>query len=122
LSLKRSERFEAEIDAEIEAASVFENQNCRFFWPGPPKDSKKRTTVRERDEIPEPKCGALFPAVRACIYEGITSTDKRPFTVLEAAQYLAISPITVYHWISRREIQVVRLRRKAVRLDKQVLH
>jgi excisionase family DNA binding protein len=47
--------------------------------------------------------------------------EKRLFTVKEAAQYLAISPVTLYHWIGRREVRVVRLRRKAVRLDKQDL-
>lgn len=47
--------------------------------------------------------------------------EKRLFTVPEAARYLAISPVTLYHWIGQRLIPVVRLRRKAVRLDKQVL-
>ncbi len=48
-------------------------------------------------------------------------SGKRLFTVREAARYLAISPVTLYHWIGRREIPVVRLRRKAVRLDKKDL-
>jgi excisionase family DNA binding protein len=47
--------------------------------------------------------------------------EKRLFTVREAARYLAISPITLYHWIARREVRVVRLRRRAVRLDRQDL-
>jgi excisionase family DNA binding protein len=47
--------------------------------------------------------------------------DKRLFTVVEASRYLAISATTLYHWVSRRQIPVVRLRRKAVRLDRQVL-
>ena len=47
--------------------------------------------------------------------------DKRLFTVKEAAAYLAISPITLYHWAARREVPIVRLRRKAVRFDKQDL-
>ena len=44
--------------------------------------------------------------------------DKRLFNVKEAAAYMAISPITLYHWIARREVPVVRLRRKAVRFDR----
>lgn len=44
--------------------------------------------------------------------------DKRLLTVKEAAAYLAISPTTLYHWIARREVPVVRLRRKAVRFDR----
>ena len=46
---------------------------------------------------------------------------KRLLTVREAAHYLAISPVTLYHWIARREVRVVRLRRKAVRLDREDL-
>jgi excisionase family DNA binding protein len=47
--------------------------------------------------------------------------EKRLFTVREAARYLAISPVTLYHWIGRREVRIVRLRRRAVRLDRQDL-
>jgi excisionase family DNA binding protein len=54
--------------------------------------------------------------VGACLF-----MEKRLFTVPEAACYLAISLVTVYHWIGRRKIPVVRLARKAVRLDKQTL-
>jgi excisionase family DNA binding protein len=46
---------------------------------------------------------------------------KRLFKISEAATYLAISPITLYHWVAKREIPVVRLRRKAVRIDREVL-
>jgi len=53
--------------------------------------------------------------------ESRCSEYKRLFSVKEAAAYLALSPITLYHWISDREIPVVRLRRKAVRIDRQVL-
>jgi excisionase family DNA binding protein len=44
--------------------------------------------------------------------------DKRLLTVREAARYLAISPVTLYHWIGRREVRVVRLRGRSVRLDR----
>src|SRR5437762_3976999 len=47
--------------------------------------------------------------------------DRRLYTVREAANYLSLSPITLYHWIARREIPFVRLRRKAVRFDRQDL-
>ena len=47
--------------------------------------------------------------------------DKRLYTVKEAADYLSLSPVTLYRWIARSEIPVVRLRRKAVRFDRQDL-
>ena len=50
-----------------------------------------------------------------------SSISKRLFTVREAAEYLAIAETTLYHWVARREVAVVRLRRKAVRLDRQDL-
>jgi excisionase family DNA binding protein len=46
---------------------------------------------------------------------------KRLFTVREAAAYLSIAQTTLYHWVARREVPVVRLRRKAVRFDRQDL-
>jgi excisionase family DNA binding protein len=47
--------------------------------------------------------------------------DKRLFTVKEAAEYLALSPITLYHLVHKREIPFVKLRPKALRFDKQDL-
>ncbi|MFA5975955.1 MAG: helix-turn-helix domain-containing protein [Elusimicrobiota bacterium] len=47
--------------------------------------------------------------------------DKRLLTVKEAAVYLALSPITLYHLVYRREIPFVKLRAKALRFDKQDL-
>lgn len=44
--------------------------------------------------------------------------DKRLFTVKEAAAYLALSPITLYHLVHRRQISFVKLRPKALRFDK----
>ena len=49
------------------------------------------------------------------------SLNKRLLTVREAAVYLAIAETTLYHWVARREVSVVRLRPKAIRLDKQDL-
>jgi excisionase family DNA binding protein len=47
--------------------------------------------------------------------------DKRLLTVKEAAAYLALSPITLYHLVHRREIPFVKLRAKALRFDRQDL-
>jgi excisionase family DNA binding protein len=47
--------------------------------------------------------------------------DKRLFTVKEAAAYLALSPITLYHLVHRRQIPFVKLRTKALRFDRQDL-
>jgi excisionase family DNA binding protein len=47
--------------------------------------------------------------------------DKRLFTVKEAAEYLALSPITLYHWVHRRQIPFVKLKARAVRFDRQDL-
>jgi excisionase family DNA binding protein len=47
--------------------------------------------------------------------------DKRLFTVKEAAAYLALSPITLYHLVHRRQIPFVKLRAKALRFDRQDL-
>ncbi len=44
--------------------------------------------------------------------------SKRLFTVKEAAAYLAVAPTTLYHWVARREVPVVRLKRKAIRFDR----
>jgi excisionase family DNA binding protein len=44
--------------------------------------------------------------------------DKRLFTVKEAAAYLALSPITLYHLVHRRQIPFVKLRPKALRFDR----
>ena len=44
-------------------------------------------------------------------------TLKRLLKVPAAAYYLDVSPITIYHWISRGEIPFVKLRKKAVRID-----
>ncbi len=43
--------------------------------------------------------------------------NKRLFTVKEAAAYLALSPITLYHLVHRRQIPFVKLRPKALRFD-----
>jgi excisionase family DNA binding protein len=42
---------------------------------------------------------------------------KRLLTVKAAALYMSVSPITLYHWVSRREIPFVKLAHKAVRFD-----
>lgn len=47
--------------------------------------------------------------------------NRRLFTVKEAAVYLALSPITLYHLVHRRQIPFIKLGAKAVRFDKEDL-
>lgn len=47
--------------------------------------------------------------------------DKRLYTVEEAAGYLAVSTHTLYHWVCKRSIPFVKLRKKALRFDKKDL-
>jgi len=42
---------------------------------------------------------------------------KRLLNVKEAALYMSVSPITLYHWVHRREIPFVKLAHKALRFD-----
>lgn len=44
--------------------------------------------------------------------------EKRLFTVKEAAAYLAVSRMTLYHWVYRRQVEFIKLSPKALRFEK----
>lgn len=50
------------------------------------------------------------------------ATDDRPLTVKEAANFLGVSPQTVYLWVERKQIPHLRVMGRNIRFLKSDLH
>ena len=51
-----------------------------------------------------------------------TTSDERPLTVKEAANFLGVSPQTVYLWVERKQIPHLRVMGRNIRFLKSDLH
>ena len=55
------------------------------------------------------------------IREAPLPTEERPFNVREAANYLGVSPQTVYLWVERKQIPHLRVMGRNIRFLKSEL-